>query len=131
MDMLSEHTYTPSPSSAAIPTEPQSKSNGTALGGNNELEERHSLQPQQAGEEEEEDEEGLESAMALPLRPESQNLSSVVLPVLDQVSPAAACGPLDSSITCRRFRTSLAPYSLKNEQFGLAADRTPMDRKTV
>lgn len=108
MDMLSEHAYTPSLSSAAIPTEPQSKSNGTALGGNDEPEERHSLQPHQAGEEEEEEDEELESAMALPLRPESQNLSSVVLPVLDQVSLTAACGPLDGSVTCGRFRVSLA-----------------------
>ena len=84
MEMLSDHAYTPSPSSAAIPTEPRSESNGTALGGDgsSELEGRHSLQSQQ---EEEDEEEGMGSVMALPRRPQSQNLASVVLPVLDQV----------------------------------------------
>ena len=84
MDMLSEHPYTPSPSSTAIPTEPQSESNGSAVGGSgdNGLDARHSLQSQQ---EDEDSEEVMESAMALPHRPQSQNLASVVLPVLDQV----------------------------------------------
>ena len=87
MDMLSEHTYTPSLNSTAMVTEPQGTSNGTALDNSEEIGERHGQQPQPTREKEEEEEQReLESAVAISRRPESQNLSSVVLPVLDQVS---------------------------------------------
>ena len=87
MDMLSEHTYTPSLNSTAMETEPQGTSNGTALDDSEEIGERHGqqLEPTRETEEEEEQREP-ESAVAVSRRPESQNLSSVVLPVLDQVS---------------------------------------------
>lgn len=86
--MLSEHTYTPSLNSTAMVTEPQGTSNGTALDNSEEIGERHGQQPQPSREKEEEEVEQreLESAVAVSRRPESQNLSSVVLPVLDQVS---------------------------------------------
>lgn len=86
MDMLSEHTYTPSLNSTAMETEPQGTSNGTALDDSEEIGERHGqqLEPTRETEEEEEQREP-ESAVAVSRRPESQNLSSVVLPVLDQL----------------------------------------------
>ena len=86
MDMLSEHTYTPSLNSTAMETEPQGTSNGTALDDSEEIGERHGQQPEPTREtEEEEEQREPESAVAVSRRPESQNLSSVVLPVLDQL----------------------------------------------